>query len=70
MIGFAWGEKVRRYKKRRENKNSSMVSGLSHRKDEAAIYLDGENLGETGLGTGQLFGFGPVTSKMPCTHLN
>lgn len=59
-----------RYKKRRENKKSSMISGLSHRKDEVAIYLDGENLRETGLGSGQLFGFGLVTSKMPCAHLN
>lgn len=64
MIGFAWVEKVG-CKKRRENKNSSRVSGLSHRKNEVAIYLDGENLGETGLGSGQLCGFELVTSKIP-----
>lgn len=48
-----------------------MAFGLSNRKDEVAVYLDGETFRETSLGSGgQVFGLGLVTFEMPYTHLN
>lgn len=45
MIGFSWAKRWVWEKER-----SSGVLGLNNRKDEVAIYLDGEHLGEMGLG--------------------
>lgn len=58
-------------RKRREGKSSSVVLGLNNRKDEVAIYSDGEHLRETGLGGGrQEFDLGLVTFEIPYIHLN
>lgn len=48
---------------------SSGVLSLNNRKDEVAIYLDGGNLRERGLGSGgQVLGLGLAACEMPWAH--
>lgn len=63
------GEEVGERKGEETRLASSGVLGLNNRKDDVAIYLDGENLGETGSGSGgQVLGLGLVAWEMPWAH--